>query len=83
MEKFTETYGPIFRIKFGSFDTIVIADYEMIRQAFRNPDLSRRPNLPLFKLAYEGAIGKSFYKLIRRYTKIASIYLVNLFSQVW
>ena len=62
MDNFTKKYGPIFQIKLGSFDTVVIADYHlMIKKAFHTNELSGRPKIHVFELASQGFHGKLSY----------------------
>ncbi len=58
MNKLIEKYGSVFKLKMGSYDTVVITDYELIKKAFRNPDLSQRPNIFMFESVSQGYHGK-------------------------
>lgn len=51
-------YGPIFNIKIGSFDTVVLADYDLIKKGFNHPDLTFRPSMLLFEIVAQGGHGK-------------------------
>lgn len=44
IEYYTEKYGPIFNIKIGSYNVIVINDYNLIKKAFSSHDFTSRPN---------------------------------------
>ena len=44
MEYYTQKYGPIFRIKLGSYEAVVINDYNLIKKAFSSHDFTSRPN---------------------------------------
>jgi methyl farnesoate epoxidase / farnesoate epoxidase len=57
MKHLTDKYGPIFKLKLGSWDTVVITDYELIKKAFHEPELSHRPNIFLFELISQGSHG--------------------------
>jgi len=52
-----DQYGPIFSLKFGSWDTVVITDYELIKKAFGNADFSYRPKMFLFDFVTKGYHG--------------------------
>lgn len=43
IEYYTKKYGPIFRLKLGSFEGIMINDYNLIKKAFSNQDFVSRP----------------------------------------
>lgn len=57
MRWFIEKYGPIFKLKLGSFDTVILTDYELIKKAWNREELSYRPELYLFKFASKGFQG--------------------------
>lgn len=38
VEYYTKKYGPVFRIKLGSYEVIVINDYTLIKKAFSRED---------------------------------------------
>lgn len=43
IEYYTKKYGPIFRIKLGSFECVVINDYKLIKKALSSQDFISRP----------------------------------------
>ena len=47
-------YGPIFKLKLGSWDAVFLTDYRHIKKAFQNPDLSFRPKIYVFELINQG-----------------------------
>lgn len=57
MKWLREKYGPIFKLKFGSFDAIILTDFEHIKRAWQRPELSYRPTLYLFEFASRGYHG--------------------------
>ena len=57
MKYLIEKYGPIFKLRLGSVDTVVITDYQLIKKAFRSHELSYRPNLFFFEFASQGFHG--------------------------
>ena len=57
MKHLIDKYGPIFRLKFGSWQAIVVSDYELIRKAFHRQDMSFRPKIYLFELTGHGNHG--------------------------
>ena len=57
MKYLIEKYGPIFKLRLGSVDTVVITDYHLIKKAFRLHELSYRPNLFIFEFASQGFQG--------------------------
>ncbi len=59
MKYLIEKYGPIFKLRLGSYDTIVITDYLLIKKAFRSQELAHRPSLQFFEFASQGYHGKS------------------------
>lgn len=44
IEYYTKKYGPIFRIKLGSYESVMINDYNLIKKAFRSKDFISRVN---------------------------------------
>ena len=57
MKHLTDKHGPIFKLKLGSWHTVVITDYELIKKAFHEPEFSYRPNIFLFELISQGGHG--------------------------
>lgn len=51
MKYLIEKYGPIFKLRLGSFDTVIITDYLLIKKAFRSHELANRPNLFIFEFS--------------------------------
>ncbi len=43
IEYYTKKYGPIFRIKLGSYEGVMINDYNLIKKAFSSQDFASRP----------------------------------------
>lgn len=58
MKSFAKKYGPIFQIRMGSLKTVVIADYHLIKKAFRSSELANRPSIYFFEFASQGYHGK-------------------------
>ncbi|XP_071477261.1 cytochrome P450 2U1-like [Diadema antillarum] len=56
LTKMAKKHGPIFSMRLGSFYTVVISDFELIRQAFAKSgdDFSDRPEITLVKYIAEG-----------------------------
>ena len=50
MGYFTRKYGPIFRIKLGSYNAIVITDYNLVKKAFSSADFTFRADFMTAKL---------------------------------
>ena len=50
-------YGPIFKTKLGSWDTVFITDYQLIKKAMNHPDFSDRPEFYIFEFASRGFKG--------------------------
>ncbi|GFT91336.1 cytochrome P450 18a1, partial [Nephila pilipes] len=73
--KFTElskTYGPLYSVRLGSVDIVVITDYEIMKEAFsKDSFMGRPPDLP-FELSEEtirtGAINGMPWKEQRRFS---------------
>ena len=61
MEKLINKYGPVFKLRLGSFDTVVITDYMLIKKAFRTPELANRPTIYIFELVSQGFHGKKVH----------------------
>nr|QSD59122.1 CYP3681A1 [Diaphanosoma celebensis]QST15080.1 CYP370C11 protein [Diaphanosoma celebensis] len=57
MKQLIDDYGPIFKLKLGSWNTVVIADYELIRKAFNEHDFSFRPKLFFVEFTSQGGYG--------------------------
>lgn len=57
MKWLIDKYGPIFKLKLGSFDAIVLTDFEHIKKAWNRAELSYRPALYLFEFASKGFLG--------------------------
>ncbi len=60
MDYYIKKYGPIFRVKMGSWDTVVLTDYHAIKEAFNHPDMTQRPDLFSFNLISSGHHGLIF-----------------------
>ena len=58
MKYLIEQYGPIFKLRLGSVDTVVITDYHLIKKAFQSQELSYRPNLFYLEYASQGFHGR-------------------------
>ena len=43
IEYYTKKYGPIFRIQLGSYEAVIINDYNLIKKAFSSQDFISRP----------------------------------------
>ena len=67
MKYLTEKYGPVFKVRLGSVDTVVITDYHLIKKAFQSQELTYRPNLFYLEFASQGFHGSRlvFRKLSR------------------
>ena len=57
MKYLTEKYGPVFKLRLGSVDTVVITDYHLIKKAFQSQELTYRPNLFYLEFASQGFHG--------------------------
>ena len=58
MKKMTDKHGTIFRLKLGSWNSIVFTDYHQIKKVFHNAEFSFRPSIYLFELVGHGNHGK-------------------------
>ncbi|GFS62402.1 cytochrome P450 18a1, partial [Nephila pilipes] len=73
--KFTElseTYGPVYKVRLGSINIVVITDYELVKEAFsKDSFMGRPPDLP-FELSEEtirtGAFNGMPWKEQRRFS---------------
>lgn len=64
--KYTELaqeYGPIYQIFMGPKRTVVISDYALIREAFKQPVFSGRPDTELTKLVAGFGKYKIYFKV--------------------
>ncbi len=61
MKQMIDKYGPIFKLKLGYWDAIMITDYQLMKKAFQNPDFSFRPRIYLFELVSHGNHGIIFF----------------------
>jgi len=52
-----ERYGPLFQLKLGSWNTVFLADYDLIKKAFNNPDFVNRPEIFILEFASRGYQG--------------------------
>ena len=50
-------YGPLFQLKLGSWNTVFLADYDLIKKAFHSQDFVNRPEMFIFELASRGSLG--------------------------
>jgi len=50
IEYYTKKYGPIFRIQLGSYEAVIINDYNLIKKAFSSQDFISRPMNLMTKL---------------------------------
>ena len=65
MKNLIDKYGPIFKLRLGSFDTVVITDYHLIKKAFRSQELSYRPqNLFFFEFVSQGFHGNFYSRIL-------------------
>ena len=60
MEHYIQKYGPIFRLKLGSWNAVVISDYHQIKKAFNTAEFASRPEMFIFGLFdYHGVVSSS------------------------
>ena len=52
-----ERYGPLFQLQLGSWTTVFLSDYDLIKKAFHNPDFMDRPQIFIFEFASRGFLG--------------------------
>jgi len=50
-------YGPLFQLKLGSWNTVFLADYDLIKKAFHSQDFVNRPEMFIFDFASRGSLG--------------------------
>ncbi len=52
-----ERYGPLFQLRLGSWNTVFLADYDLIKKAFHSPDFANRPDMFFFEYFSRGGHG--------------------------
>ncbi len=57
MGRLVDTYGPLFQLQLGSWNTVFLADYELIKKAFHSADFAYRPRMFLFEFFSKGSHG--------------------------
>lgn len=67
--KLSEKYGPIIGLRFGSFQSVLINDARLIKEATNNPAFSGRPKMPMFS---DRSNGKHEGKLNNLITSLRS-----------
>ena len=50
-------YGPIFKVRLGSIDTVFITDYQLIKKALNMQEFTDRPKFYIFEFASKGYKG--------------------------
>ncbi|GFT21009.1 cytochrome P450 2A9 [Nephila pilipes] len=72
LTELSKTYGPVYKVRLGAIDIVVITDYDLIKEAFaRDSFMGRPPDLP-FELSEEtittGAFNGMPWKEQRRFS---------------
>ncbi|GFQ94516.1 hypothetical protein TNCT_351831, partial [Trichonephila clavata] len=72
LTELSKTYGPLYKVRLGSIDIIVITDFEIMKEAFsKDVFMGRPPDLP-FELSHEtistGAFNDIPWKEQRRFS---------------
>jgi len=57
LDQVIERYGPLFQLKLGSWNTVFLADYDLIKKAFHNQDFVNRPEIFFFDFVSKGFHG--------------------------
>ena len=52
-----EKYGTLFQLRLGSWNTVFLADYNLIKKAFNSPDFNNRPDMFFFQYFSRGSHG--------------------------
>jgi hypothetical protein len=63
LEENVAKYGPIFGFYFGQTPAVVLADYDLIKEAFKSEQLAARPSIEPFQQVRPGL---TFYMIFNR-----------------
>lgn len=57
LDRWAAQYGPVFSVKLGSKEMVVLSSADLIREAFSRPEFSVRPESALLDYLYKGKFG--------------------------
>ena len=58
MDYYTAELGNIFRMQWGSWNAVIVADYNLIKKLYTDADYAFRPRLYVFKQYSQGHHGE-------------------------